>query len=796
MPRCSLSGYVERSASNFKKFDVISTMAFSKNTLDLNRVVPSATPPLGVKETAVIQRETLPDFWSPPIDPSTAAAPTASRPWDPAASQPNFESMLEQIRFQVQDVASKVLPPGVDLDQLVASDSGRRRRSRRFSWVDPFGEAGDADSEVEGAIESVAAVFGVQPKRLRELQTAIPRDTLRWSRERAQAEVNAAEKPRSRSQTASIAESGSRLPDERTRTMSSSSECSFSEGEPPGGDSDWAATGSDDRRIVWAQQKLKRSFKAAEGRNGTTTAGSVTTSDPPLVSTTFGDDKWPSTPDSAQRTKAARLTVPTASSSFSPVSFERAVSGDSTDEPTIKGVYFDRARKLWRANWKENGRVRTKGFSVAEHGNEMARELACEHRLRMEVQHSKWNASPSTSESALGGSGSGSAFPAGEAEIHSFPHHPLPTASPQAPPTASVTTVASVSAGVGRVFPGANPLSMSSPNAAWSTSRQPSPVASSSAAVSRFPSVLNPIAFSSTACFPPMTVGDRCVGRCEQQHSSARSMACGAALSSQPAATSSSAASSCLSLPSDSSGSVLVETLQDRSACLKRVPARPMSASASSFTSSSCPSSSHPQTSKSEPTSFQLSQSTQAQPLHQQPSRPLSKQETPPPASHASHLSPSTAPTAASFIASLSASNNRSRSIALGRQPVISPSTTPNSNGRSMSVTNFGDVLAGAASGRPVTISITPNLEIAPFRHRGIAHLNRSHPHHQPTKKGIVTSTEVDWRLHNRNPHQHAPAHHNGQHYPIVTSTEVDWREPPSSQQHRQQPNHSHHSFS
>ena len=29
-----------------------------------------------------------------------------------------------------------------------------------------------------------------------------------------------------------------------------------------------------------------------------------------------------------------------------------------------KGVYYDKRRRLWRANWKENGRIHTKGFSV------------------------------------------------------------------------------------------------------------------------------------------------------------------------------------------------------------------------------------------------------------------------------------------------------------------------------------------------------------------------------------------------------------------------------------------------
>lgn len=31
---------------------------------------------------------------------------------------------------------------------------------------------------------------------------------------------------------------------------------------------------------------------------------------------------------------------------------------------TRKGVYYDKRRRLWRANWKEDGRIHTKGFSL------------------------------------------------------------------------------------------------------------------------------------------------------------------------------------------------------------------------------------------------------------------------------------------------------------------------------------------------------------------------------------------------------------------------------------------------
>ncbi|KAF7456500.1 transcription factor with AP2 domain(s) [Cryptosporidium felis] len=52
----------------------------------------------------------------------------------------------------------------------------------------------------------------------------------------------------------------------------------------------------------------------------------------------------------------------------------------------IQGVYFDKIRKLWRANWKENGRVKTKGFSVFQFGDEGARQRAIDYRKKMEKE--------------------------------------------------------------------------------------------------------------------------------------------------------------------------------------------------------------------------------------------------------------------------------------------------------------------------------------------------------------------------------------------------------------------------
>lgn len=69
----------------------------------------------------------------------------------------------------------------------------------------------------------------------------------------------------------------------------------------------------------------------------------------------------------------------------------------------IQGVYFDKIRKLWRANWKENGRVKTKGFSVFQFGEEGARQKAIEYRKKMEKEfyilpHSKVSRNSSNEE--------------------------------------------------------------------------------------------------------------------------------------------------------------------------------------------------------------------------------------------------------------------------------------------------------------------------------------------------------------------------------------------------------------
>ena len=49
----------------------------------------------------------------------------------------------------------------------------------------------------------------------------------------------------------------------------------------------------------------------------------------------------------------------------------------------VVGVYFDKQRRIWRANWREGdvGKRKTKNFSVDDYGYEEARRLAIEYRL-------------------------------------------------------------------------------------------------------------------------------------------------------------------------------------------------------------------------------------------------------------------------------------------------------------------------------------------------------------------------------------------------------------------------------
>lgn len=52
-------------------------------------------------------------------------------------------------------------------------------------------------------------------------------------------------------------------------------------------------------------------------------------------------------------------------------------------EGRVVGVYFDKQRRIWRANWREGGvgKRKTKNFSVDDYGFEEARRLAIEYRL-------------------------------------------------------------------------------------------------------------------------------------------------------------------------------------------------------------------------------------------------------------------------------------------------------------------------------------------------------------------------------------------------------------------------------
>lgn len=44
--------------------------------------------------------------------------------------------------------------------------------------------------------------------------------------------------------------------------------------------------------------------------------------------------------------------------------YDLEIDGVISSFEARKGVYYDKSRKLWRANWKENGKIQTKGFSV------------------------------------------------------------------------------------------------------------------------------------------------------------------------------------------------------------------------------------------------------------------------------------------------------------------------------------------------------------------------------------------------------------------------------------------------
>lgn len=52
----------------------------------------------------------------------------------------------------------------------------------------------------------------------------------------------------------------------------------------------------------------------------------------------------------------------------------------------VRGVYLDRRRGLWRANWRDGGKVRTKGFRITQWGAQEARKKAIEVRKLMETR--------------------------------------------------------------------------------------------------------------------------------------------------------------------------------------------------------------------------------------------------------------------------------------------------------------------------------------------------------------------------------------------------------------------------
>eukprot|EP01068_Selenidium_serpulae_P012216 Selendium_serpulae@DN5786_c0_g1_i1.p1 len=345
--------------------------------------------------------------------------------WETGVDRPvDFNGMLQQISSEVLEMEKDILPTGLQLDQIMSGEEKAiPRKGRQSSWLDMYGDPSDSDVDVEDAVEGVASIFGVHPRSVVALQVSIPVDTKRWSGEKAKTEVMRAATTHSESATLSTGKRG------RRHAVGTSSDGSVS--EPEGhNDSDWASKTFKRRMLRVPYTKSRTASTPGTGSSGTPTGGTAQRSPSlsnEILSTHSGDERRSVTPSGAiSKTKRSRPLIPNVVP-FSETQLEA--------EPAIKGVYFDRARKLWRANWKENGRVRTKGFSVAEHGNEQARDLACEHRLRMEHQHLRWNSSPATADASAG------------SHLHSFPiaadlqSFPFPTKGPVAVPVAPATSL-------------------------------------------------------------------------------------------------------------------------------------------------------------------------------------------------------------------------------------------------------------------------------------------------------------------------------------------------------------------
>ncbi|SPJ12925.1 transcription factor with AP2 domain(s) [Plasmodium sp. DRC-Itaito] len=67
--------------------------------------------------------------------------------------------------------------------------------------------------------------------------------------------------------------------------------------------------------------------------------------------------------------------------------YDLEIDGVISSFEARKGVYYDKSRKLWRANWKENGKIQTKGFSVNEYKSvQLARQKAIEWREKKEAE--------------------------------------------------------------------------------------------------------------------------------------------------------------------------------------------------------------------------------------------------------------------------------------------------------------------------------------------------------------------------------------------------------------------------
>lgn len=85
----------------------------------------------------------------------------------------------------------------------------------------------------------------------------------------------------------------------------------------------------------------------------------------------------------------------------------RMLQQNMIPEGRVVGVYFDKQRRIWRANWREHeqGKRKTKNFSVEDYGFEEARRMAIQYRLA-KLMEASTKAAVEQSQSASGSAAS------------------------------------------------------------------------------------------------------------------------------------------------------------------------------------------------------------------------------------------------------------------------------------------------------------------------------------------------------------------------------------------------------